>query len=145
MRLNYFKVLAIAATLAVCSTQASAQGETKPAGEDAVDPGKSLFKKKCAQCHSLAEGVNGNGPSLYRVVDKAAAIAPGFKYSRALQRIATEESLKWSEENLIAFLARPSLLVPGTRMAFPGMENKENLAVLVEWIKANSGSPSNKP
>ncbi|MCK5496793.1 MAG: c-type cytochrome, partial [Hyphomicrobiaceae bacterium] len=122
-----------------CAAQAAAQEEAKPA--DGVSPGEALVNKRCAQCHSLVEGKNGNGPSLFRIVGREAAVVPGFKYSRALRRMAADESLKWSEENLTAFLTRPSLLVPGTRMAFPGVKKEEDLAALVAWIKANSGPP----
>lgn len=143
MRLSNIRKLALAATLAIGASQAFAQEAAKTA--DSADAGELLFNKKCAQCHSLADGKNGNGPSLYGVVNRAAAVAPGFKYSRALQRMAADESLIWDEENLAAFLTRPSLLVPGTRMAFPGMGNAKDLAVLLEWVKANSGPPSREP
>jgi len=136
------RTLALAVALAICATQASAQEAGKAATADDVSAGEALFNKRCAQCHSLMEGKNGNGPSLFRIVDREAAVVPGFKYSRALRRMAAEESLKWSEENLTAFLTRPSLLVPGTRMAFPGVKKEEDLAALVAWIKANSGRPS---
>lgn len=143
MRLSNIRILALAATLAIGASQASAQEAAKTA--DSADAGEVLFDKKCAQCHSLVEGKNGNGPSLYGIVDRAAAVVPGFKYSRALQRMAANESLIWDEDNLAAFLTRPSLLVPGTRMAFPGMENEKDLAVLLEWIRANSGPSSREP
>lgn len=143
MRLSHFRVIAFAAVLAVCAAQAAAQEEVKT--DDGVSPGEALFNKRCAQCHSLVEGKNGNGPSLFRIVGREAAVVPGFKYSRALRRMAADESLKWSEENLTAFLIRPSLLVPGTRMAFPGVKKEEDLATLVAWITANSGPPAGDP
>ena len=143
MRLSHFRVIAFAAVLAACATQASAQEEAKAA--DGISAGAALFNKRCAQCHSLLEGKNGNGPSLFGIVGREAAVVPGFKYSRALRRMAADDSLKWSEENLTTFLTRPSLLVPGTRMAFPGVKKEEDLATLVAWIKANSGSPAGDP
>lgn len=143
MRLSYFRVIAFAAVLAVCATQAAAQKEAKTA--DGISVGEALFNKRCAQCHSLSEGKNGNGPSLFRIIGREAAVVPGFKYSRAIRRMAADESLKWSEENLAAFLTRPSLLVPGTRMAFPGVKKEEDLTKLVAWIKTNSGPPSGDP
>ncbi len=145
MKLNYFRILAFAVAMTMCAAPAPAQEEEKTADADSVSAGEALFNKKCAQCHSLAEGRNGNGPSLFGIVNREAAAVPGFKYSRALRQMAADESLKWSEKNLIAFLTRPSLLVPGTRMAFPGMRNEEDLATLVDWIKANSGPPSQEP
>ncbi len=137
MRLSHFRIFAFAAVLAVCAAQAASQEEAKTV--DAVSAGEALFNKRCAQCHSLVAGKNGKGPSLFRIVGREAAVVPGFKYSRALRRMAADESLKWSEENLTAFLTRPSLLVPGTRMAFPGVKKEEDLTKLVAWIKANSG------
>jgi len=145
MRLGNIRLLAVGMALALCAAPATAQEGKKAAEAESVDIGKALFSKRCAQCHSLADGKNGNGPSLFRVINREAAMVPGFKYSRALRQMAADESLKWSEENLIAFLTRPSLLVPGTRMAFPGMSSEENLATLIEWIKANSGPPWGEP
>ena len=145
MRLSYLRILALAVALALCATLAQAQEEGKAATADDVGGGEALFSKRCAQCHSLIEGKNGNGPSLFRIIGREAAVVPGFKYSRALRRMAADESLKWSEENLITFLTRPSLLVPGTRMAFPGVNKEEDLTKLVAWIKSNSGQPSGNP
>jgi cytochrome c len=145
MRLGNIRLLAVGMALALCAAPATAQEGEKAAEAESVDIGKALFSKRCAQCHSLADGKNGNGPSLFRVINREAAMVPGFKYSRALRQMAADESLKWSEENLTAFLTRPSLLVPGTRMAFPGMSSEESLAALIEWIKANSGPPWGEP
>ncbi len=147
MRLNLTCVV-IAAALTFCAGPALAQEQEQDKAEDetvAVDPGEGLFNKRCAVCHSLADGKNGNGPSLFRIIGRKAAVLPGFKYSRALRQAAADESLTWSEENLATFLARPSLVVPGTRMAFPGVKKKEDLATLVAWIKANSGPAAAKP
>lgn len=131
-----------AVALVFCAGQTLAQDDGKTAGADA---GEGMFKKRCAQCHSLADGRNGNGPSLFRIIGREAAVLPGFKYSRAMRQMAADESLTWSEENLTSFLARPSLLVPGTRMAFPGVKKEEDLMNLIAWIKANSGPPSGEP
>lgn len=145
MRSDHIRTLAVAVALALCAMSATAQEEAKTADADDIAVGEALFNKKCAQCHSLADGKNGNGPSLFRIVNREAALLSGFKYSRALRQLSAGESLKWTEENLTAFLARPSLLVPGTRMAFPGIENEADRAALVEWIKANSGPPWGEP
>lgn len=135
------------AETAAAETAAAGTVPADQAGQEAApaDPGAVLFEKRCAQCHSLARGKNGNGPSLHGVINRPAASEPGFKYSRAMRQMATEDSLNWSEEYLAAFVAQPSQLVPGTRMAFAGMENEEDRAALIAWIKANSGPPYNEP
>ena len=143
--MSYFRILTVAGALAICAAPAPAEEEGKAVDADSPSPAETLFNKRCAQCHSLAEGKNGNGPSLFGIVNRDAAIVPGFKYSRAMKRMAADESLKWSEETLATFLTKPNLLVPGTRMAFPGIRNEDELAALIEWIKANSGPPAGQP
>lgn len=145
MRLKFTWLIAVAAVLTAGAPLARAQQAGQEAAPAPADQGEALFKKRCAPCHSLAEGKNGNGPSLHGVINRAAASEPGFKYSRAMRQKAADESLEWTEENLSVFLARPSRLVPGTRMAFAGIKNEEALAAVVAWIKANGGSPSDKP
>lgn len=146
MRSRIIWIVAIAAALADGAATADAQEGKEAAVRQAEQGlGAELFNKRCAQCHSLEKGKNGNGPSLYGIVDRRAAVVPGFKYSRALRQMAADKDLTWNEENLAAFLGRPSLLVPGTRMAFPGVKDEEGLIALVEWIKANSGPPSGNP
>lgn len=142
--MNYIRLTTLFVAL-MLGGAAAAQQPAQPAATGPDDTGKALFVKQCAQCHSLAKDKNGNGPSLHRVVGRMAASVPGFKYSRAMRQMAAEDELVWSEENLARFLERPSLLVPGTRMAFPGMKNKEDLSSLIEWIKANSGPTSDQP
>jgi cytochrome c2 len=133
-------LLALVAALTSGSDGPRAQEkeEVAPPAEE-VDPGRALFESKCGQCHSLVDGKNGNGPTLFGVLDRPAAAVPGFKYSRAMRQMASQESLTWSEDDLSIFLTRPSALVPGTRMAFPGIRDQEALDALVQWIKANSG------
>ena len=145
MRSNFITMIAVAAALAAGMAPAWAQEGNKAAvPAKKPDPGEALFNKRCAQCHSLEDGKNSNGPSLYGIVNRGAAVYPGFKYSRAMRQMA-KRPLRWSEENLTAFLSRPSRFAPGTRMAFPGVKNEKDLAALVEWIKANSGPASGEP
>lgn len=145
MRLKFIGTIAVAAALTAGIAPAWAQEGKKAAVQaETPDAGGALFKKRCAQCHSLEDGKNSNGPSLYGIVNRDAAVYPGFKYSRALRQMAAK-SLRWDEENLAAFLSRPSRFAPGTRMAFPGVKNEAELAALVEWIKANSGPASGEP
>ena len=51
---------------------------------NAADPvnGKRVFKK-CVACHSLQEGKNKIGPSLYNLLERKAGSVEGYKYSKA--------------------------------------------------------------
>jgi cytochrome c2 len=144
MKPNFFWILAVAAALNLCIAESRAAEKVAEKADDA-SPGEALFSRKCALCHSLAEGKNGNGPTLYGIVNREAAVVPGFKYSRAMTAMAHDSGLEWNDENLAAFLAHPGHLVPGTRMAFPGIADEKDRTALIDWLKANSGPPSGKP
>jgi cytochrome c len=67
--------------------------------------GEALFKR-CMACHSLDEGKNKVGPSLYGVVDRAAGSADGYRYS-GLNEMAGKLGLVWTKENIVAYLPDP--------------------------------------
>src|SRR5258708_12356003 len=59
---------------------------TAPAlGADA-GAGKSLFRERCSVCHTAESGDDGGaqGPSLIRIMGRAAGTAPQFSYTPAL-------------------------------------------------------------
>lgn len=74
--------------------------------------GATLFKQRCATCHSTKPGQNGVGPSLAGVAGRKAAAIPGFAYSPALRN----SKLVWSPDKLSVYLAAPQKAVPGTKM-----------------------------
>jgi len=126
MKYRTVKVIGIAAALAAFSAPALADGD--------VEAGKKVFNK-CKACHTLDEGKNKVGPSLFGVMGKPAAAVPGFKYSKALK----ESGLTWDEETIEKFLAKPKDLVPGTRMAFAGLKKDDDIENVLAYIKANGG------
>ncbi|MDH3230328.1 MAG: cytochrome c family protein [Alphaproteobacteria bacterium] len=126
MKHRTVKVIGLVAALAAFSAPALADGD--------ADAGKKVFNK-CKACHTLAEGKNKVGPSLFGVLGKSAASVQGFKYSKALK----ESGLTWDEETLEKFLTKPKDLVPGTRMAFAGLKKDDDIENVVAYIKANGG------
>lgn len=110
--------------LLIAAAPASAQTANAQAG-------KRLFMR-CQACHSTAAGQpNKVGPNLNGFIGKKAASRPGFRYSPAL----TKSNVKWDDKSLNAWLERPSKLVPGTTMAFPGIAKPEDRAALIAWLK----------
>lgn len=75
-----------------------------PAQAD-VEKGKKNYKR-CVSCHSLEEGKNGLGPSLYQVLGRKAGSLPKFKYSKGM-KAAAEKGLVWNRENLMEYLKHP--------------------------------------
>jgi len=126
MKYRTVKVIGIAAALAAFSAPALADGD--------VEAGKKVFNK-CKACHTLDEGKNKVGPSLFGVLGRSAASVQGFKYSKALK----ESGLTWDEETIEKFLATPKDLVPRTRMAFAGLKKDDDIENVLAYIKANGG------
>ena len=94
-----------------------------------ADAGKRVFNK-CAVCHSPAAGKNGVGPSLFAVVGRKAATAPGYNYSEALKA----SGKTWDEATIDTWLQGPQKLVPGTKMSFAGLPNADDRANVIAYL-----------
>jgi cytochrome c len=106
---------------------------TVSAANAAGDPvkGKDVFKR-CAVCHTDTKGGgNGLGPNLFGVVGRKAASRPGYMYSGPLKN----SHIVWTEANLTRWVAGPGRMVPGTKMAFPGITSKAQQADVVAYLK----------
>lgn len=97
--------------------------------------GEAAFVQ-CKVCHSLEEGKVGLGPSLHKVIGRAAGSVPGYTYSPAMK----SSGITWSEEKIFAFIEKPQSYVAGTKMSFAGYPDAQKRADLIAWLKANGGS-----
>lgn len=123
----------LAALLPLAGLALTTVGAVYPAAAQAAAPdGKRLYVR-CQACHTTAAGQpNKVGPNLNGFYGKKAATRPGFRYSPAL----TKSNVKWDDKTLDAWLTRPSKLVPGTTMAFPGMTKPEERAAMIAYLKS---------
>lgn len=94
--------------------------------------GKAVFVQ-CQACHSLKEGENRVGPSLYNKVGATAGQVPGFRYSEANKN----SGIVWTEEKLFEYLKNPRAVIPGTTMAFAGIPDPQKRADLIAFLKVN--------
>ncbi|MQQ09167.1 c-type cytochrome [Epibacterium sp. SM1979] len=92
-----------------------------------VGKGAKVFKK-CAACHKLEDGANATGPYLFNVVGRDIGSASGFGYSGSLPAGA------WTEDELNAFLTKPSDYAPGTSMSFAGLKKDTDRANLIAYL-----------
>ncbi|MEO9460250.1 MAG: cytochrome c family protein [Lentilitoribacter sp.] len=114
-------MLALGALFAI-STQAMAEGDAAK--------GEKVFKK-CAACHTLEEGKNKVGPSLYGVFGRAAGTLEDYKYSKAM----IGSGIVWDDENMDAYLKKPRAFLKGTKMAFAGLKKDDQRADLIAFLK----------
>ncbi len=111
------------------------------AGARAADAetGKKVFKK-CHACHNVGEGAkNAVGPELNGVVGRKAGAVEGYNYSDANK----SSGIVWDEKTLDAYLKDPKAVVPGTKMAFPGLPTDSDRADVIAYL-ATFG-PDGKP
>jgi cytochrome c len=102
---------------------------TARAQEDAA-AGAAVFKTQCSICHSVVEGKNLVGPSLFGVVGRHAGEVSGFHYSQANK----DSGLTWDGATLDRYLKDPQSAVPKTIMAYPGLKDDTKRANLIAYL-----------
>jgi cytochrome c len=122
------------AALLIVVTSVSALPSVAMAAEPG-DPvrGERVFQR-CYACHS-DEPDEGNlqGPNLYKVLGRPAAVVPGFEYSQAMKQKAAA-GLVWDAATLDAFIADPDAVVPGTLMSIPPVRNAQERSDLIAYL-----------
>ena len=99
--------------------------------------GKAVFKK-CAACHSIAEGgANKIGPALWGVIGRKSGSFPDYKYSKAMVAYGKE----WTFEEMNSYLIKPQAYIKGTKMAFAGLRKEKDRASVIKYLNLNSDNP----
>lgn len=126
----------------IVDTGAAAPTEAVATGPDfatllaSADAGKGekVFSK-CKACHSIEDGKNKVGPSLYGVVGRNVDTEAGYSYSGKLEAVAKV----WTPDNLNKFLENPKKFAPGTKMGFSGLKKEADRANVVAYLQSISG------
>ena len=99
--------------------------------------GEKVFKK-CAACHSIAEGgKNKIGPALWGVLGRQAGSLPDYKYSKAM----AAHGKKWSFEEMDGFLLKPKNWIKGTKMSYAGLKKEKDRAAVILYMNENTNNP----
>ena len=101
-----------------------------------IKNGKVVFEK-CAACHSLEAGKNDIGPSLAGIFGRKAASLEDFRYSTAMK----QSNVTWDEHTLDAFIEDPQTFIPGNRMPFDGLKDKQDRDDLLAYLKLATKNP----
>ena len=119
------RILAAAVPLIMLSSAAVAQ--------DAA-AGKAAFRA-CQACHVVDQEQNRVGPHLVGIVGRNVASVEGYTYSDAMTEYSEGGEKVWDEAALQEFLADPRGVVEGTKMAYGGVKDEEDLANLIAYLK----------
>merc|ERR1712087_442272 len=107
---------------------AAANAQAEPAD---TARGATLFKAKCAACHTCNEGgPSKQGPNLYSIIGAQTAHGKAYKYTKAMSSFNST----WTEETMLSFLAKPKEVVKGTSMAFPGFKKEKDRVDVVAYL-----------
>jgi cytochrome c len=118
-------VMTLAAAMALLLPAAA-----RAAGD--AEAGKAAFNRRCAVCHSVAEGQNKVGPSLHGVVGRASGTAPNFNYSPAMKSAGKT----WDAASIDSYLQDPKAFVPGNRMILAGIKDEAERQNIIAYLAA---------
>ena len=132
--LSVFCLLCLAALVyAPPPVFAQAQPPTTTQMGDPVAGAKTF--RKCRACHMVGEKAkNRVGPHLNNIVEGKVAQVAGFNYSKAMRAYAQSQPI-WTEAALDAYLAQPSSVVKGGRMAFAGLKKAKDRLDVIAYLK----------
>ncbi len=103
-----------------------------PAAHAAGDAkkGADVYAQECAECHSVHEGKNKKGPSLFGVVGRTAASVAAFDYSDSMKA----SGITWTPAELDAYVSDPHQRVPKGKMKYDGLDSASDRADLIAYL-----------
>ena len=116
-RLSFVAAVALAAIQAGASTAAD---------------GQQAFNNNCRTCHTIKQGDNRLGPSLFGVVGRKAGTSPGYRFSSAMEN----SGVTWDETNLDRFISEPDAVINGNAMKpYGGLSDAAQRKAIVDNLK----------
>ncbi len=92
--------------------------------------GKTSFNK-CLACHSIGEDAkNKVGPELNGLDGRKSGTVPDYNYSDANKN----SGITWNEAQFKEYIKDPRAKVPGTKMAFAGIKNENEINNLWAYV-----------
>src|SRR3569832_729121 len=79
--------------------------------------GGDVFDAECSDCHSLKQGKNKKGPSLFGVVGRKAASVADLSYYDAMKA----GGLVWTHDQNDAYIAQPKKAVQNVKIKYDGL------------------------
>ncbi len=123
------KLWAVLTVLMIAATPSShaADGDPQNGGQ---------IYQRCLACHSLE--YNRSGPRHCGLFGRQAGTLPGYAYSTAMKA----SGITWDVSSLEKFLENPLKALPGTKMAYAGVKDRQERADLIAYLRQASRDPA---
>lgn len=96
-----------------------------------VAAGEKSFAK-CRACHQIGESAkNAVGPELNGLIGRHSGSVAGYNYSEANKK----SGITWDEATFAEYIKDPKAKIPGTKMAFAGIKNEQEIKDLTAFLK----------
>jgi cytochrome c len=129
IREEWMKSTLLAAATLIAATALPAMLQTAAAQD--VEKGQRSFNK-CLPCHAIGPGAeNKVGPDLNGLDGRHAGAVASFNYSEANKN----SGLVWNEATFKDYIRSPQAKIPGTKMAFAGITNPQEIDDLWAYLK----------
>jgi cytochrome c len=118
------KSLSVAALLVALAMPGVANAQDVAAGEKSFN--------KCRACHQVGETAkNTVGPILNGLFGRKSGTIEGFSYTDANKN----SGIEWNETVFAEYIKDPKAKIPGTKMAFAGIKNEQEVKDLTAFLK----------
>ncbi len=102
-----------------------------PASAQDLAAGERSFLK-CKPCHQMGEeAINSVGPVLNGIIGRKAGTYDNYSYSDANKN----SGLTWDDDTFKVYIKNPRAKIPGTKMAFAGINNENEVNNLLAYLK----------
>jgi cytochrome c len=96
-----------------------------------VEAGERVFAQ-CRACHQVGENAkNLVGPQLNGMFGRKSGTIEGYTYTEANKNA----NITWDEKSFTDYITDPKGRIPGTKMAFAGIKNPQQITDLVAYLK----------
>lgn len=92
--------------------------------------GAKVFEEECSDCHSVKEGKNKKGPSLWNISGRKAGSIADFNYSDGMK----QSGIVWTADKIDAYIAHPKKVVPGGKMKYDGLDDEKARAEVISYL-----------
>jgi cytochrome c len=93
--------------------------------------GEAVFKRYCFPCHDAGPNARIKlGPPLNGLAGRKSGTFAGFNYSTANKN----SGIVWAHDTFANYIKAPMKVMPGTRMAFAGIQNEKDIENLWTYL-----------